>query len=166
MWNKDILRFHLDYLGINGDDQTSKMNETQRKEGVIQQILSKHDAVTSNRRYNAILATVSINDAIEYYNLFKRAQQKCIDATDSKFTPLNIACVFSPPAEGNKDVQQIQEDLPQEKEDNTKEPDKKKQALMDIMKDYDQQYGTSSDINNFDGYYQDVQKRILMWHKN
>lgn len=92
--------------------------------------------------------------------MFKRAQQKCIDATDSKFTPLNIACVFSPPAEGNKDVQQIQEDLPQEKEDNTKEPDKKKQALMDIMKDYDQQYGTSSDINNFDGYYQDVQKRI------
>lgn len=156
----NVLRFHLDYLGINGDDQTSKMNETQRKEAVIQQILSKHDAVTSNRRYNAILATVSINDAIEYYNLFKRAQQKCIDATDSKFTPLNIACVFSPPAEGNKDVQQIQEDLPQEKEDNTKEPDKKKQALMDIMKDYDQQYGTSSDINNFDGYYQDVQKRI------
>ncbi len=33
-------------------------------------------------------------------------------------TPLNIACVFSPPAEGNKDIQQLQEDLAQEKEDN------------------------------------------------
>ena len=82
---------------------------------MVQTILSKHDAITNNRRYNAILATSSINDAIEYYNLFKEAQQNCIDADDSEFTPLNIACVFSPPAEGNKDVQQIQEDLPQEK---------------------------------------------------
>ena len=38
------------------------------------------------------------------------------------FVPLNIACVFSPPAEGNKDVQQIQEDLPQEKADNKQDP--------------------------------------------
>ena len=158
--DENVLRFHIDYLGVNGDEQTSKMNETQRKKAVIQQILSKHNALTNNRRYNAILATASINDAIEYYDLFKEAQQNCLDAADSEFTPLNIACVFSPPAEGNKDVQQIQEDLPQEKEDNKKEPDKKKHALMGIMKDYDQQYGTSSDINNFDGYYQDVQKRI------
>ncbi len=136
------------------------MNETQRKKAVIQQILAKHDAVTNNRRYNAILATASINDAIEYYDLFKEAQQNCIDAADSEFTPLNIACVFSPPAEGNKDVQQIQEDLPQEKEDNKKEPDKKKQALMGIIKEYNEQYGTSHDINNFDGYYQDIQQRI------
>ena len=42
----------------------------------------------------------------------------------------------------NKDVQQIQEDLPQEKEDNKKEPDKKKQALMGIIKEYNEQYGT------------------------
>lgn len=158
--DRNVLRFHIDYLGVNGDEQASKMNETQRKKAVIQQILAKHDAVTNNRRYNAILATASINDAIEYYDLLKEAQQNCIDAADSEFMPLNIACVFSPPAEGNKDVQQIQEDLPQEKEDNKKEPDKKKQALMGIIKEYNEQYGTSHDINNFDGYYQDIQQRI------
>ena len=158
--DRNVLRFHIDYLGVSGDEQASKMNETQRKKAVIQQILAKHDAVTNNRRYNAILATASINDAIEYYDLFKEAQQNCIDAADSEFMPLNIACVFSPPAEGNKDVQQIQEDLPQEKEDNKKEPDKKKQALMGIIKEYNEQYGTSHDINNFDGYYQDIQQRI------
>lgn len=156
----NVLRFHIDYLGINGDEQALKMNETQRKKAVIQQILSKHDAVTNNRRYNAILATASINDAIEYYNLLKEAKQEHIDAADSEFVPLNIACVFSPPAEGNKDVQQIQEDLPQEKEDNKKEPDKKKEALTCIINDYNKQYGTNHDINNFDGYYQDVQQRI------
>lgn len=158
--DRNVLRFHIDYLGVSGDEQASKMNETQRKKAVIQQILAKHDAVTNNRRYNAILATASINDAIEYYDLFKEAQQNCIAAADSEFIPLNITCVFSPPAEGNKDVQQIQEDLPQEKEDNKKEPDKKKQALMGIIKEYNEQYGTSHDINNFDGYYQDIQQRI------
>lgn len=158
--DRNVLRFHIDYLGVSGDEQASKMNETQRKKAVIEKILSKHDAVTNNRRYNAILATAFINDAIEYYDLFKEAQQNCINAADNEFMPLNIACVFSPPAEGNKDVQQIQEDLPQEKEDNKKEPDKKKQALMGIIKEYNEQYGTSHDINNFDGYYQDIQQRI------
>lgn len=154
----NVLRFHIDYFKPENDRDASKVNEEQQKRAVVRNILSKHDAVTSNRRYNAILATASINDAIEYYELFKEEQKSLVDS--GKFSSLNIACVFSPPDEGNKDVQQIQEDLPQEKEDNTKEPDKKKKALMGIMKDYDQQYGTSSDINNFDGYYQDIQQRI------
>lgn len=158
--DRNVLRFHIDYFKPENDRDISGINEEQPKKAVVQTILSKHDAVTNNRRYNAILATSSINDAIEYYNLFKEAQQNCIDAADSEFTPLNIACVFSPPAEGNKDVQQIQEDLPQEKEDNKKEPDKKKQALTGIIQDYNEQYGTSHDISNFDGYYQDVQQRI------
>ncbi len=73
---------------------------------------------------------------------------------------MNIACVFSPPAEGNKDVQQIQEDLPQERADNQEEPDKKKAALKVIIADYNARYGTNHSINEFDLYYQDVQKRI------
>ena len=75
--------------------------------------------------FNALLATASINDAIEYHALFKTVQA-AKQAADADFQPLNIACVFSPPAEGNKDVQQIQEDLPQEKADNEQEPEKKK----------------------------------------
>lgn len=154
----NVLRFHIDYFKPENDRDASKVNEELQKRAVVQTILSKHDAVTNNRRYNAILATASINDAIEYYELFKEGQKNLVNS--GKSNPLNIACVFSPPAEGNKDVQQIQEDLPQEKEDNKKEPYKKKKALMGIMKDYDQQYGTSSGINNFDGYYQDIQQRI------
>ena len=48
-------------------------------------------------------------------NVFKMVQAKR-QVAEPKFVPLKIAAVFSPPAEGNKDVQQIQEDLPQEKE--------------------------------------------------
>lgn len=158
--DRNVLRFHIDYFKPENDTEASKTNEEQQKNAVVQAILSKHDAVTNNRRYNAILATASINDAIEYYALFKDAQKKHMDSAGGAFTPLNIACVFSPPAEGNQDVQQIQEDLPQEREDNKKEPDKKKQALMDVIKDYNERYGTNHDIYYFDGYYQDIQQRI------
>lgn len=155
--DENVLRFHIDYFASENYRNNSLVDDDKSKRAIVHTILSKHDIVTNNRRYNAILVTASINDAIEYYELFKDEQQKSID---SEFKPLNIACVFSPPPEGNKDIQQIQEDLPQEKEDNKKDPDKKKKALIGIMEDYDRQYGTSSDINNFDGYYQDIQQRI------
>ena len=158
--DRNVLRFHIDYFKPENDRGLSRETETRQKRAVVQTILSKHDIVTNNRRYNAILATASIQDAIEYYDLFKEEKKKLAGIGDGVVRPLNIACVFSPPAEGNKDVQQIQEDLPQEKEDNKKEPDKKKKALTAIIKDYNDQYGTSHDINNFDGYYQDVQQRI------
>ena len=44
------------------------------KRAVIEAILSKHDAATGGRRFNALLATSSINDAIEYHALFKTMQ--------------------------------------------------------------------------------------------
>jgi type I restriction enzyme R subunit len=129
------------------------------KRAIVEAILAKHDAATAGRKFNAVLATASINDAIEYHALFKTVQAGKL-AADPDFQPLNIACVFSPPAEGNKDVQQIQEDLPQEKADNEQEPDKKKAALKAIIGDYNTQYGSNHGIGEFDLYYQDVQKRI------
>jgi len=157
--DRNVLRFHVDYYKPEDAKGVSKIAE-QNKKAIVKEIISKHNIVTNHRRYNAILATASINDAIEYYNLFKLEQQDLNQDNAIDFNPLNIACVFSPPAEGNKDVQQIQEDLPQEKEDNKKEPAKKKKALSQIISDYNKQYGTNHDINNFDGYYQDVQQRI------
>ena len=106
-----------------------------------------------------MLATASIDDAIEYHDVFRTLQAER-QAADPEFVPLKIAAVFSPPAEGNRDVQQIQEDLPQEKEDNRHDPEGKKTALKAIVADYNQRYGTSYDINDFDLYYQDIQQRI------
>ena len=67
---------------------------------------------------------------------------------------------ISPPAEGNKDVKQLQEDLPQEKADNEIEPNKKKEALQTIIADYNHNYGTNHSISTFDLYYQGIQQRI------
>jgi type I restriction enzyme, R subunit len=154
----NVLRFHIDYFKPEGKN-VPKPGEAIAKKAVIDAILSKHDAATGQRRFNAILATASINDAIEYFQLFADIQKAKAEA-EPDYTPLNIACVFSPPAEGNPDVKQIQEDLPQEQADNEVEPDKKKDALKAIMADYNARYGTNHRLSEFDLYYQDVQKRI------
>ena len=154
--DKNVLRFHIDYFNSNAELETTSLSH---KMAVIDAILKKHDKATHQRRFNAILATSSISDAIEYYHLFKQNQREFAEVNED-YKPLNIACVFSPPAEGDKDIQQIQEDLPQEKADNAIEPNKKKEALTQIIKDYNTQYGTNHRINKFDVYYQDVQQRI------
>ena len=76
------------------------------------------------------------------------------------YEPLNIACVFSPPAGLSADAKQMQEDLENEREDYKQDPEGKKQALINIIDDYNKQYDTNHTINDFDAYYQDVQQRI------
>jgi type I restriction enzyme R subunit len=154
----NVLRFHVDYFKPDGKNPP-KPGEAISKRAVIEAILGKHDAATGGRRFNSILATSSINDAIEYHNLFKTMQAEKA-AADPDFKPLNIACVFSPPAEGNPDVRQIQEDLPQEQADNEVDPEGKKAALKAILADYNSRFGTNHTLSEFDLYYQDVQKRI------
>jgi type I restriction enzyme, R subunit len=154
----NVLRFHIDYFKPEGK-KPPKPGEAIAKKAVVEAILAKHDAATGGRRFNAIFATASINDAIEYHALFTTMQAEKA-ATDPDFTPLNIACVFSPPAEGDPDVKQIQDDLPQEQADNQEDPEGKKAALKFILADYNARYGTNHRLGEFDLYYQDVQKRI------
>ncbi|MBS4098292.1 MAG: type I restriction endonuclease subunit R [Sulfuricella sp.] len=173
----NVLRFHIDYFKPKPKNEKEakpvgkgapKADEPKppfSKAAIVGEILTKHDAATGGRRFNAILATASINDAIEYHALFKTLQADKQTA-DPDYKPLNIACVFSPPAElaeneeAKKDIKQLSSDLPQEQEDNKVEPEKKKQALEVILADYNARYGTNHRLSEFDLYYQDVQKRI------
>ena len=160
----NVLRFHIDYFKPEGI-KPPKPGEALSRKAVIEAILSKHDAATGGRRFNAILATASINDAIEYHTLFKTMQAEK-HAASPDFQPLNIACVFSPPAQlaenadARKDIEQLSEDLPQEQADNKVDPEAKKKALEEIVADYNTHYGTNHRLSEFDLYYQDVQKRI------
>ena len=158
--DRNVLRFHVDHYKPEGSNKP-RLGEQPVKQAVVDSILKKHDAATADRKFNALLATHRINDAIEYFELFKSTQADML-ATEPDFDPLNIACVFTPPAEGNPDVGQVQEDLPQERSDSI-DPNTRKQALNSILSDYNDQYGTNHSIgadNGFDLYYKDVQKRI------
>lgn len=156
--DRNVLKFNVDYFQHGGED-ARKANPDAVKRAIVESILDKHDAATNSRRFNALFATASINDAIAYYDLFAEVQAER-QAEDPDFKPLKIGAVFSPPAEGNPDVRQLQEDLPQELADNQQQPDEKKAALTRIMADYNARYGTNHKVAEFDAYYSDVQERI------
>jgi type I restriction enzyme R subunit len=156
--DQNVLKFHIDYYKPEGANAL-KAGEPLAKKAIIEAILEKHDSATNQRKFNAILATASINDAIEYFRLFKTIQAEKF-SENPDFQPLNIACVFSPPAGENKDAKQLQEDLAQEREDNKNNPKEKEAALKAIIQDYNKLYKTNHSIGEFDLYYQDVQKRI------
>ncbi len=158
--DRNVLRFHVDYFRPEGEAIPAHGTDAARR-AVVDAILAKHDQATAQRKFNALLATASIDEAIAYHALFQTRQAEP-QAQAPAFRPLNIACVFSPPAEGNMDVQQIQEDLPQEKADNAVNPEGKKAALRAIIDAYNARYGTAHVISEFDQYYQDVQARIKM----
>lgn len=168
--DRNVLKFHIDYFKGKGN-QNPKPGEAIAQQAVVEAILEKHDTATNSRKFNAVLATSSINNAIEYYMLFKEIQKKK-QTENPNYVPLNIACVFSPPSQlisnnGDQqaqknaaDIRQLQEDLTQEREDNKQNPEEKKQALTEIIAAYNKQYKTNHSINEFDFYYQDVQRRI------
>lgn len=168
--DKNVLKFHVDYFKTDGAD-AANLSESQKQKAIVEAILQKHDAVTDQKRFNAIFATGSINQAIAYYRLFNEIQNQKLEA-DADYWILNIACVFSPPAqtvakdgEGNNnknvaDIKQLQNDLLQEREDNKVDPEGKKKALIEIITNYNKQYGTNHSISEFDLYYQDIQSRI------
>jgi len=151
--DKNVLRFKVDYFAPEKEKGKPAPKPPFPKRAIVEEILTRHDKTTGERKFNALFATAYINDAIAYHQLFAEIQQEK-SAADPDFQPLNIACVFSPPAEP------IAEDLPQEQEDNKTDPDGKKAALEAIVSAYNSRYNTNYSVNKFDDYYQDVQDRI------
>ena len=161
--DKSVLPFDVSFYRLQRDGSFDTGNVP--KEIIVEKILEVHDKVSDNRRFNALFATASINDAIEYCQAFDDIQFKR-EKADSNYKPLRIACLFSPPAEGNRDIMQIQEELDQERQDNRVDPLGKKEALRRIISMYNQTYNTQHCIEEFDCYNSDVQQRIKRQGRN
>ena len=69
--DKNVLRFHVDYFKPD-DNSPRRADGSIKKQAIVETILSKHDAATNQRRFNAILATSSINDAAKVKRLHIR----------------------------------------------------------------------------------------------
>ena len=161
--DKSVLPFDVSFFRLQRDGSFDTGNVP--KKIIVEKILEVHDKVSDNRRFNALFATASINDAIEYCQIFDEIQLKREEA-DSNYKPLRIACLFSPPAEGNRDIMQIQEELDQERQDNQVDPLGKKEALRRIISIYRKTYGGNFCIEEFDRYNSDVQQRIKRQGRN
>ena len=161
--DKNVLAFNVSHPkpAQAYDIEEDVSNDRFDKRSIVYSILEKHDALTAHRRFNALFATSSIPEAIEYYNLFQ-STQKYLQKVKTDHKWLNIACVFSPPPHISKDVQQIQQDLNREKQDykNKEKVKEKQQALEQIISDYCNTFGETHRIQDFDLYYQSVQQRI------
>lgn len=151
--DNNVLRFKVDYYGNKTRD--GKKDATPlTKQQIVAHILDHHDKLTAQRRFNALMATPSIPDAIRYYQLFKEAQEKRVQE-DPEYVPLNITAVFTPPMKNISD-----EDLPQEEADNREHGEENKTELGKIIAEYSAKFGPSFTVDQFDEYYRDVQQRI------
>lgn len=151
--DNNVLRFKVEYYlsqRTDGSDESKTPNPKQ----IVEHILDNHDKLTAQRRFNALLATPSIPEAIKFYHLFKEEQAKRAQ-TDPDFEPLNITAVFTPPMRNSSD-----EDLPQEEADNQEHGEENKSELGKIIADYNAQFSTNWSVDLFDEYYRDVQQRI------
>lgn len=151
--DNNVLRFKVETYGNKSADG-KEGDKPLTKNQIIEHILDNHDKLTAQRRFNALLATPSIPDAIRYYQLFKEEQAKRVHANPD-YVPLNITAVFTPPMRNLSD-----EDLPQEEIDNQEHGEENKSALSEIISDYNARYGTNYSVDLFDEYYGDVQLRV------
>lgn len=151
--DNNVLRFKVEHYG-NTDADGNPINESLNIWQIVKHILDNHDTLTANRRFNALLATPSIPDAIIFYDIFKELQDALVkDVPD--YVPLNVTAVFTPPMRNSSD-----EDLPQEEADNNEDPERNKSELGKIIDDYNAQFGTNFTVDLFDEYYRDVQGRL------
>lgn len=151
--DRNVLRFKVEHYQNTRADGTP-LSRPLNMHQIAKHILDNHNTLTANRRFNALLATPSIPDAIRCYEIFKElqdAQQK----DDPDYEPLNITAVFTPPMRNISD-----EDLPQEEADNMENPEGNRAALKQIIDEYNEKFGSNFSVDLFDEYYRDVQGRI------
>ena len=67
--DNNVLRFKVEHYG-NTDADGNPINEPLTIWQIVKHILDNHDTLTANRRFNAILATPSIPEAIIFYEIF------------------------------------------------------------------------------------------------
>ena len=151
--DNNVLRFKVEHYGNTNADGTP-INEPLSKYQIVKHILDNHDILTAKRRFNALLATPSIPDAIMFYQIFKDMQE-VMKSENPDYVPLNITAVFTPPMRNSSD-----EDLPQEEADNKDNPEGNREALQHIIDEYNQRYDTNFSVDLFDEYYRDVQGRV------
>ncbi len=151
--DNNVLRFKVEHYG-NTDADGNPIKDPLNIWQIVKHILDNHNTLTANRRFNALLATPSIPEAIIFYDIFKELQDAYVK-DNPDYDPLNVTAVFTPPMRNNSD-----EDLPQEEADNQESPEENKSELAKIIDDYNAKFGTNFSVDLFDEYYRDVQGRI------
>jgi type I restriction enzyme R subunit len=172
--DENVLRFGIEYVGkyknkskafidieVEDIDKQEVLNSERRINKIVDYIIAYHNQKTFNRDYSALLAVSSIDNVIQYYDLFQ--QKKAAGEHD-----LRIATIFTYGT--NEDSDEAKDSLPDEEEyDWAAEPkasyksSHSRDKLEGYIGDYNTMFGssyTTKDSESFQKYFQNISKRL------
>ncbi len=117
--------------GIEDHLPTSQYERMQHTHTVVKDILDNWLVLSQGGKFHALFATHSISDAINYYRLVKAANPE-----------LKITALFDPTIDNNGDSEY------------------KEDALIEIIEDYNAQYGQDFRLANFAKMKKDIASRL------
>lgn len=119
----------------------SQYEDEKHQKAVATHILDNFITLSRGYKFHAIFATSSIKEAGEYYYLIKK-----LNSERNNIKKLNITCLFDPSIDNNGDI-----------------TDKEK-LMIDILSDYNNQFGMNFDFARWHLFKKDVSFRLS--HKN
>lgn len=117
--------------GIEDYIPNSQYETPEHTKAVVSDILENWLTLSHNGKFHAIFATSSIAEAINYYHLIK-----------SENSELKVTALFDPSIDNNGDVQF------------------KEEALVKLIKDYNQRYGQDFTISSYAKMKKDISVRL------
>ncbi|WP_017496807.1 type I restriction endonuclease subunit R [Flavobacterium sp. WG21] len=171
--DQNVLRFGIEYVGkyknksnsfidieVEDIDRQEVLDSKKRINKIVDYIIAYHNQKTFNRDYSALLAVSSIDNVIQYYDLFQ--QKKEAGEHD-----LRIATIFTYGT--NEDSDEAQDYIPDHDLDMAAEPatlyesSHSRDKLEKYIGHYNVIFGTSftnKDSSSFEKYFQNISKRL------
>lgn len=154
----NVLRLHVDRRRPGAEAFVDTCRDLPKRT-IARAILDKHDALSGNRRFNALLAAASVDDALEYYDVLEELQAE-LRTADPDFVPFGIAAVFAPLTEGDEVERRIKDESAREQTETIRDSENRKAAIEAAIANYNKRHGADHDIENLDLYCRDVQRRM------
>lgn len=129
----------IDDTYISNIDENELWMADDRLTMIAEHIINNHHKKTRNQMYTSIFTVQSIPMAIKYYNIFKQLKEEGQH-------DLNISTIFTYATneDKKKQVNHVHS----------------KEALQHIILDYNQTFGKNYSLDTFDGFFNDISKRI------
>jgi len=171
--DENVLRFGIEYVGkyknksntffdidVEDIDKKEVFDDPKRLSKIADYIIELHSQKTFNKDYSALFAVSSIENAINYYDIFQRKKE-------AGEHDLRIATIFTYGA--NEDNAFAQDFLPDDELSLAAEPasayklSHTRDKLEEYIGNYNKMFNTSfttKDQQQFENYFKDISKRL------
>lgn len=172
--DQNVLKFGIEYVGkykqkgntfidieVEDINRAEVLNDSKRLSKIVDYIIAYHNTKTFNRQYSSLFAVNSIDNLIQYYDIFKAKKE-------AGEHDLRIATIYTYGA--NEEDEDAQDYLPGYEEFQLAADPKvvyktshSRDKLEEYIGDYNKQYGTAfstRDGQQFENYFKDISKRL------